>query len=81
MIPLKILEKIVAEQLLQVVERNIIFDKFQSGFRQNHSTETALLRVMNDILMQADKGELSILVLPDLSSAFDTIDHSILINR
>lgn len=63
------------------MERNIIFDKFQSGFRQNHSTETALLRVMNDILMQADKGELSILVLPDLSSAFDTIDHSILINR
>ena len=59
---------------------NRIFDKFQSGFRQNHSTETALLQVMNDILVQADKWEHSILVLLDVSAAFDTPSSTPLID-
>uniref|UniRef100_A0A669CXC1 Reverse transcriptase domain-containing protein n=1 Tax=Oreochromis niloticus TaxID=8128 RepID=A0A669CXC1_ORENI len=56
-------------------------DTFQSSFRKLHSTETALLRVSSDILMAADSGEYTVLVLLDLSSAFDTVDHSIMINR
>ena len=72
----KILEKIVADQHLKLVEGHRISDQFQSGFRQKHSTETALLRVSNDI-MHADKGESSILIFLDLTAAFDTIDHAI----
>ena len=53
----------------------------QSAYRRNHSTETALLKVMNDILLNMNKQHVTILVLLDLSAAFDTVDHSILLNR
>ena len=77
----KLLEKVVCNQLLLFLNNNNTFDKFQSGFRQKHSTETALLRVSSDILMRADAGECSVLLLLDLSAAFDTIDHSLLLDR
>ena len=51
-----------------------VVEKFQSGYKAHHSTETALLRVFNDILFSIDQGGGEILVLHvlDLSSAFDT---------
>jgi retron-type reverse transcriptase len=56
-------------------------DAFQSAYREGHSTESALLRVQNDILMELDQGNAMLLVLLDLSAAFDTIDHKILLNK
>ena len=68
-------------QLTAVLTAHNILDKFQYGSCQKHSTETALLRVSSDIMMSSDVSECSVLVLLDLCAAFDTVDHSILIER
>ncbi len=68
-------------QVCTFLTKNNILDKFQSGFRCRHSTESALLRVVNDLLLISDAGNHAALILLDLSAAFDTVDHSILLNR
>lgn len=75
----KITERAAANQLLRHCENNAPLPTCQSGFRKYHSTETALLKVQNDILLSMDRQEICFLVLLDLSSAFDTIDHKTII--
>ena len=77
----KILEKVVLTQLTNHLTSNQLTHKFQSTYRAGHSTETVLLRVVNDILTASDANQVSILTLLDLSGAFHTIDHSILLRR
>lgn len=60
---------------------NNLYEQFQSGFHCYHSTETALVKISNDLLVAAHSGLLSILILFDLTSAFDTIFYENLSDR
>ena len=57
-----------------MIENNLN-ERVKSAYKANHSTETALLRVYNDLLLAADKSQEAVLILLDYSAAFDTINH------
>ena len=77
----KLVERMVSHRLTRFLEEEKLLPKFQSGFRVRHSTETAILKVLSDILTATDLGKVSILGLLDISAAFDTVHHSILFDR
>ena len=71
----------VYNQTYSHICRNNLYPPNQSSYRKNYSTETALLRVKNDILLNMNKQHVTLLVLLDLSAAFDTVDHNVLLSR
>ena len=77
----KILEKVVLTQLQKHLSGNDLLEIRQSAYRKNHSTESPLLSVVDGLLRNADDRLVSVLALLDLSAAFDTLDHPILLQR
>src|SRR5207244_12939519 len=77
----KTLERIIHSRLTNHLESFPALCPYQSVYRQYHSTETAFLRIYNDALLSIELQKVSALVLLDLSAAFDTIDHQILLSR
>ena len=77
----KLIEKSVAVQLVQYIDDNNFDEKLQSAYKKLYSTETALLRIHDDILRTVDRGYTVISLLLDLSAAFDTVDHGLLLHR
>ena len=71
----------VAKRLDQHIDYNKLADPLQSAYRVGHSTETALVKVQADITSMLDDGGMVVLVMLDLSSAFDTLDHDIMLDR
>ena len=75
------MEKLVLSQASFYLKYHNIFNTCQSAYRPGHSTETAFLKVVDDVFLSPNKGNISVLALLDFSSAFDTIDHPIHVHR
>ena len=75
------LERVTLQRLLEHLKVNGLLPSVQSAYRKCHSTETGMARVLSDILKALDRGDVAALALLDLSAAFDTVDHSILLRR
>ena len=69
-------KKIITKRIRSHLESNDLLNRYQSAYRPMYSTETALLKVQNDLLRNLDDGKTTVLVLLDLSAAFDTLYHS-----
>lgn len=77
----KLIEKVVCKQIADHMSFYGLGEQFQSAYTANTSTETALLKVKSDMLCAVDRQEVVLLVLLDLSAAFDTVDHNVLLQR
>lgn len=76
----KLIERVVLKQLNAHMDKNKLHISYQSGYKKSHGTESLLLKITNDIYVASDDNKATVLILLDLSAAFDTIDHSKLID-
>ena len=77
----KVLEKVVFKRLDEHFEKNHLMSDNQSAYRRNHSTETLLIKISNDILTALNHGKSTLLVTLDISAAFDTVNRQMLLQR
>ena len=77
----KISERVAIDHMSSYCETRNLNEPLQSAYCRGHSTETALLKVCNDILSIMDKGEVTTMAMLDLSAAFDTVHYTIFLNR
>ncbi len=77
----KLLEKLMSKRLISYIDSNNIFSETQFGFRSNHSTDHAILSIVDKIQKAIDERYISCGIFLDLSKAFDTVNHSILIGK
>lgn len=76
----KVLDKIVYNQICKYVNLNNILDKYQSGYRSHFSTQTALIKITDDIRRTLDNKKVCLLMLLDFSRAFDSVNHKLLLS-
>ena len=76
----KVIEKVVLKRLNDHLSKNNLHCSDQSAYKKNHSTETLLVKITNDILVASDSRSATVVMLLDLSAAFDTVDHKLLLN-
>ena len=76
----KLIEKVVQRRLEKHLTANGLHIPSQSAYKKNHSTETLLIRVVNDLLIASDQHKATVVLLLDLSAAFDTVDHNKLLS-
>ncbi len=77
----KLLEKLMYKRLIKFIEKNRMLTHHQYGFRENRSTELAIIELTSELTKAIDNGEFTIGIFLDLSKAFDTINHRILIQK
>ena len=77
----KVLEKSALQQMNIHIEKHKLHSTHQSGYRKYHSCETAMLKIVNDIMNMMQNKDCVVLILLDLSAAFDTIDHDLIIKK
>ena len=77
----KVVERLVCRQLVAFLDKNSLLPRHQSAYGRRHSTETAVLKIVSHLFLASDPGQVSLLALFDLSAAFDTVDHTILLDR
>ena len=75
----KLLEQLIDSRFTEHADLNDLFSPVQSAYRKHYSTETALVKVHNDLVAGIDQGHIGALMLLDMSAAFDTVDHHILL--
>ena len=76
----KLIERVVLKRLNDHMAQNNLQIPFQSAYKKHHSTETLLIRIVNDLLITIDENKATVVMLLDLSAAFDTVDHNKLLN-